>query len=223
MNTESVTQATRQDILRAATDEFTRAGFEATSIEAIAARTRMSKRMVYYHFGSKEQLYEAVLEAAYTRVRRVERNPAEVASHPMEALRQFAHEAATHFMRNPDFVRLMLFENLGGATVLRHSKVIKAISQSNLASMKAILQAGQAAGVMRCDLRAVDVFLTIVALSFHAVSNRDSVKATLGVDMLAKSQASSRRQFIGDLVCRYVSCEPLESSPHQRPSHRGRA
>ena len=38
-------------------------------MDEIAAPTRTTKRMIYYYFGSKEQLYIAVLERAYARIR----------------------------------------------------------------------------------------------------------------------------------------------------------
>jgi hypothetical protein len=41
-------------------------------VDAIAARTRTSKRMIYYYFGGKEQLYLAVLEEAYRSIRTLE-------------------------------------------------------------------------------------------------------------------------------------------------------
>ena len=42
-------------------------------VDEIAARTETTKRMIYYYFGSKKQLYLAVLEGAYARIRAAER------------------------------------------------------------------------------------------------------------------------------------------------------
>jgi len=53
---------TRQDILNVATEEFASAGFSGARVDIIAERTRTSKRMIYYYFGSKEGLYLAALE-----------------------------------------------------------------------------------------------------------------------------------------------------------------
>ena len=41
-------------------------------MDAIAAHMRTTKRMIYYYFGSKQGLYEAVLEQAYADIRSVE-------------------------------------------------------------------------------------------------------------------------------------------------------
>src|SRR3954469_22446819 len=60
------------DILQVATAEFAEKGLAGARIDEIAAATRTSKRMIYYHYGSKEGLYLAVLEAAYSRIRAIE-------------------------------------------------------------------------------------------------------------------------------------------------------
>ena len=59
----------KRNILDVALVEFANFGLEGTRIESIAAGTHTSKRMIYYHFGSKEGLYAAVLEYAYRSVR----------------------------------------------------------------------------------------------------------------------------------------------------------
>lgn len=64
--------AVRHNILQEALAEFARLGLAGARIEAITERTHTSKRMIYYHFGSKRGLYEAVLRYAFQLVR----NPA---------------------------------------------------------------------------------------------------------------------------------------------------
>ena len=63
---------TQAEILTVATAEFARKGLSGARIDAIAAATRTSKRMIYYYFQSKEGLYLAVLEDAYRRIRDIE-------------------------------------------------------------------------------------------------------------------------------------------------------
>ena len=50
-------EARRQQILDAARDLFFNRGFEATTVEEIAARTELSKGAIYLHFPSKEEIY----------------------------------------------------------------------------------------------------------------------------------------------------------------------
>jgi AcrR family transcriptional regulator len=54
--------ATIADILAAARKLFSAAGFDATSIDGIAAKAGVAKGAVYHHFESKEQIFTRVLE-----------------------------------------------------------------------------------------------------------------------------------------------------------------
>jgi len=63
---------TRADLLAVATTEFADHGFSGARVDEIAARTRTTKRMIYYYFGSKRGLYLAVLENAYAGIRVLE-------------------------------------------------------------------------------------------------------------------------------------------------------
>ena len=62
-------ERTRQEILDVALSEFARNGYAGARVDEIAARTRTTKRMLYYYFTNKEQLYIAVLEKAYATAR----------------------------------------------------------------------------------------------------------------------------------------------------------
>jgi hypothetical protein len=65
-------EGTKRNIVDVATREFAQKGYGGARVDAIAERTRTSKRMMYYYFGGKEGLYLAVLEEAYSSIRRTE-------------------------------------------------------------------------------------------------------------------------------------------------------
>ena len=83
-------ERTRSEILEVATREFAEHGLAGARVDEIAARTRTTKRMIYYYFGGKEQLYIEVLEAAYARIRSVEREVDVEHLDPREAIRRLA-------------------------------------------------------------------------------------------------------------------------------------
>src|ERR1700733_14319625 len=56
-----LTDRKRAAIVGAAVEEFLAAGYDATSMDRIAARASVSKRTVYNHFPSKEVLFAAIL------------------------------------------------------------------------------------------------------------------------------------------------------------------
>jgi TetR/AcrR family transcriptional regulator len=58
-------EVTRATILAAAEQEFARHGLESARTEEIAARSGVTKGMIYHYFGSKEKLYEAALEQLF--------------------------------------------------------------------------------------------------------------------------------------------------------------
>ena len=73
------TRDSRTAIFRAAAHEFAEPGYEAAGTERIAARARVNKAMLYYHFGSKGQLYAEIVRdmvgAVGVRVRAVADGP----------------------------------------------------------------------------------------------------------------------------------------------------
>lgn len=59
---KKLTERKREDIIRAAKDEFRDNGFSGTSMDRIAEVAGVSKRTVYNHFDSKETLFKAVAQ-----------------------------------------------------------------------------------------------------------------------------------------------------------------
>jgi len=59
-----VSKATREKIIKAASRAFARDGYEGASVRAIVAEADVNQAAINYHFGSKEGLYHAVLQAA---------------------------------------------------------------------------------------------------------------------------------------------------------------
>ena len=65
----------REKILKLATEEFARIGFEGARVDRIAERCQVSKNMLYYYFQSKEGLFVAALERMYEGLREQQRTP----------------------------------------------------------------------------------------------------------------------------------------------------
>ena len=103
---------TRAEILDVATAEFAARGYDGARVDEIAALTRTTKRMIYYHFGGKKQLYIAVLERAYARIRSAEREVRVDNLDPVTALRRVAEVTFDHHEAHPEFIRLVSIENI---------------------------------------------------------------------------------------------------------------
>ena len=92
--------AVRRNILQVAREVFATQGLSGARVDEIAARTRTSKRMIYYYFGDKDKLYRAVLEDAYSRMRQGEDALDLAALNPVAALRQLAEFTFDHHRHN---------------------------------------------------------------------------------------------------------------------------
>src|SRR5436309_11796248 len=104
-------EGNRRNIIAVATREFADKGFSGARVDKIAARTKTSKRMIYYYFGGKEGLYIAVLEEAYRKIRSVEATLDLAQRPPEEALRTLVAFTFDYQNAHPDFIRLVMNEN----------------------------------------------------------------------------------------------------------------
>lgn len=165
-------QQTREDILLVATKEFSTHGLAGARVDSIAEKTRTSKRMIYYYFGSKEGLYLAVLEQSYRKIRSLEADLHLSNLEPEAALRTLISTTFDHDEANPDFVRLVSIENIHHAAHMLRSEAIRDLNVSVIETIAGILERGFDQGVFRRKADPIDVHLMISAFCFFRVSNR---------------------------------------------------
>lgn len=105
---------TDQSLLNAATEVFATHGFAGARVDNIARLAKVNKAMIYYHFGSKRGLYQAVLlrlfKGVLEEIERVVRNEAD----PRRRLILFYAGVARIFSERPALPRIMLREVLSG-------------------------------------------------------------------------------------------------------------
>ena len=193
-------ERTRADILSVATREFADRGYAGARINEIADKTSTTKRMIYYYFGGKEQLYIAVLEAAYLRIRSLEQQLDVEHLHPVEAIQELAGITFDHHEAHPDFVRLVSIENIHRAAHIARSTVLTGLATPALDVLDAILRRGRDAHLFRDDVDALDVHQIISAYCIFRIANRHTFGAIFGRDMLDPSRREHQRRLVGDLV-----------------------
>src|SRR5258708_8934453 len=144
---------TRRDIVEVATREFARKGYSGARVDAIAGRTRTSKRMIYYYFGGKEGLYLAVLEEAYAGIRRAESTLDLENLPPEAALRTLVGFTFDYYTKHPEFVRLVMNENIMDGVHMARSKTIGKLNVTVIDALSRLVARGQKARIFR---RAID-------------------------------------------------------------------
>jgi AcrR family transcriptional regulator len=196
---------TRAEILDVATAVFADQGFSGARVDEIAARTRTTKRMLYYYFGSKEGLYLAVLERAYAGIRALEQQVDVEHLAPAEAMRQLAEITFDHHEAHPDFIRLVGIENIHRAEHLARSTALDRLASPALDVLTGILERGRADGVFRADVDALDVHMVISAFCVFRIANRHTWQAIFRRDLLDPARRVRYRRLLGDLVLEYLT------------------
>ena len=198
-------ERTRADILAVATREFADKGYTGARVDEIAARTSTTKRMIYYYFGGKEQLYLAVLEQAYSEIRSLEAKLDVQHLEPEDALRRLAALTFDHHEANPDFIRLVSIENIHRAEHLIQSEILSGLADPALGGLTVILERGRAAGRFREDADPLDIHMLISAFCVFRLANRHTFKAIFDRDLLDPARRQHYRTMLGDLVVDYLT------------------
>jgi AcrR family transcriptional regulator len=196
---------TRTRILNVALQEFSRLGLSGARIDAIALESGANKGMIYYYFGSKEDLYVAALEESYRRFRQIEEGlQIDESLAPAPALRMLVGASFDFHAAHPEFIRMVMSENINQGEYIRKIPALRAINRSAITLLERLCQRGIAEGVFRADLDPVDLHMSISALSFYNVSNRHTFSFIFDRDLGAPEVHAARREVVVDTILRYV-------------------
>jgi len=117
----------REQLIAIGRQLFAERGFDATSIEEVAARAKVSKPVVYEHFGGKEGLYAVVVDrevrALLDRV-----TSALTAGHPRELLEQAALALLDYIEEETDGFRVLVRESPVGSSTGSFSSILNDVA-----------------------------------------------------------------------------------------------
>jgi AcrR family transcriptional regulator len=197
-------EKTRAEILEVAFAEFAEKGFSGGNTDAIAQRAGVTKRLVFYYFGSKEGLFVAVLEMAYERIRTSEENLGLDALSPRAAIAKLVEFTFDFDNAHPEFVRLVTIENIHRARHLRRSRKIKAINRPIIQQIARLLARGEKERLFRRGIDPVELHMTLSALCIFSVANRHTFESLFDYDMTSGKARTARKKEIDELLWRYV-------------------
>jgi AcrR family transcriptional regulator len=198
-------ERTRAEILEIAQREFARHGYAGARVDDMAALMRTTKRMIYYYYGGKGNLYVAVLEKAYSEVRAAESAIDVEHLAPVEAIRTLAELTFDFHERHQDFIKLVSIENIHQAEHLRKSEVLGTLGTPVVELISRILDAGRAHGDFVAEVDAVDVHMMISSFCFFRIANQHTFGALFGRDLTAPEHRSRYREMIGEMVVAYLT------------------
>ncbi|MBN8975464.1 MAG: TetR family transcriptional regulator [Rhizobiales bacterium] len=187
-------------ILEAAKKEFAAYGLAGARIDRIAAEADANKRMLYYHVGNKEDLYLAVLEAAYEKIRAEERGLDLEHLDPSAAIARLIDFTWNYFIRNPEFLALLNTENVAKARNLKRSTKVKSMHSPFVEMIRTIVDRGVKTGEFRVAMDPVQLYISIAGLCFFYLSNSATLSFIFGRDLLKKDAKEERLEHVIMLV-----------------------
>ena len=196
--------ATKTRIREAAKAEFAALGLGGARVDVIAEKSGANKRMIYHYFGSKEELFKAVVEEAYLDIRKAERALDLEHLAPRDALETLVRFTWTYYLENPEFLTLVNSENLHRARHLEDSARIRETGRSLVDMVRSILDRGVADGVFRSGIDPVQLNITIAAIGYYYLTNRHTGAILFERDFVARDALDERLAFNIETVMRLV-------------------
>jgi AcrR family transcriptional regulator len=184
---------TRESILEAAEELFARQGFDATSMQQIAASAGVARATPSYFFRSKAALYDAVLARAVGRAQAAIARAYEAedgSGAPADAVDAYVHALLTFFGSDHAFVCLIQRESLGDG-----SRVSEFFGRFVEDAVGALAPAAAEAGVSPQRL-----VLDLVALCWYPFAHEHTLVPALDLDPRDPSFAVEQRRHLGELV-----------------------
>lgn len=194
------------ELVDIATTEFVEKGLAGARIDEIAGKS--TKRKIYYYFGGKDELYRAVLERAYRRVRSSESSVDVTSGTAAEALRRLIEHDVRYHSEHPELVRLVMNENIHRADHLRQIDGLRNDNRQVIDLLAAIVARGEAEGIFRSGIDPVELHMNMTALAFYNVSNQFTFSHNFGIDMTSPSAVARRASQVADIILAWIKLKP---------------
>jgi AcrR family transcriptional regulator len=197
-------ERSRAVILNAALEEFALFGLGGARIDRIAERSNLNKRLIYYYFTDKDQLFQAVLESAYEQIRESEKKLNLQALPPSAAIRTLVEFTWNYYLAHPEFLTLLNSANLHKARHIQDSPNVRALNSPLIELLGQILEKGRLSGEFRGGIDPVQLYVSIAALSYFYLSNNSSLSAIFGRDLMTPKAKSERLSHMCEVILGYI-------------------
>ena len=194
----------QQAILSAALDEFARHGLAGARMDRIAEQAEVNKRLIYYYFTSKDDLFLAVLENAYLNIREAEKRLHLRDLSPPQAIRRLTEFTWDYYIAHPEFMTLLNSENLHQGRHLAKSQRVRELNSPLIETLGEILERGRKEGIFRGGIDAVQLYVSIAGMAYFYLSNSYTLSAIFGRDLMTPKAHHERLSHMCEVVLGYV-------------------
>lgn len=198
-------ERSQNTILVAAREEFAEHGLGGARMDRIAQRAGLNKRLIYYYFEDKDKLFQAVLEQAYRDIRAAERELHLLDLEPAVALRRLVEFTWSYYLEHPEFLTLLNSANLHKARHLQDAqRRVRELNSPLVQTLGEILERGRQAGTLRGGIDPVQLYVSIAALCWFYLSNKHTLSAIFGRDLMSAKARQERLSHMCDVILGYV-------------------
>lgn len=194
----------RAAILLGARDEFASHGLAGARMDRIAERAGLNKRLIYYYFGSKDELFLAVLENVYADIRTAEQRLHLLDMQPTEAVRRLTEFTWRYHLEHPEFITLLNSANLHQARHLQHSSRVQEMNSPVIQTLGEVLERGRKSGEFRGGVDPVQLYISIAGLAYFYLCNNHTLSAIFGRDLMSPKAHAERLSHMSDVILGYV-------------------
>ena len=197
-------ERTRAAVLGAAVEEFARYGLGGARVDRIARRAGANKRMLYYYFRDKENLFLAALEDRYAHIRKAERELNLDHLDPREALARLVDFTWNYFLEHPEFMTLLNSENLHKGRHLARSRRVPDMHASLVELLRGVLERGERQGLFRGGVDPVQLYISIAGEGYFYLSNRYTLSRIFKCDLMTPAALARRARHNTDMILNAV-------------------
>ena len=206
---------TKASILKAAVAEFAAKGYSGARTDQIAKRAKSNIRMLYHYFGGKDDLYVCVLEEVLSKLRAEELQLDFTDTQPLEGVLQMFDFIDHHFAKHPELRNLLAFENLNRAQHLKRSTRIPEMSTPVLGLLGKLIKRGEAEGVFRPGVDPLQLYITMVSLSYYSKSHGYTLSRIFEQDLLSAEWQQRQQLQTHQLLTAFLAV-PAKTTPRKK-------
>ena len=195
---------TKAKILEAAEDEFAQKGLAGARIDEIARISGFNKNMIYQYYKSKEKLYEIVIYNEYSKLSELENVIISRNADCKETIETIVREYFMFLKGNPNFVRLIMWENLNEAKYIEASGALN-IKDPMLKMLGRVVEKGKSEKIFNEKVNEKQVMLSLIMGAFSYFSNIYTLSKVIHIDLENEETMNERIRIVTDSILNYLA------------------
>jgi TetR/AcrR family transcriptional regulator len=193
-----------KNIIDAAVSEFSIKGYDGSRVDEISARAGINKNLLYHHFGSKDELFTAVLLHTYESIRLRQKDFQIREMDPVDGMHRLVIFTGKTWVKFPEYQRILSSENMSQGRHIIKEPSIGEMYNPLLQTIRFLLDRGAEKKLFKSDIDPIDLYISITSLTAHYFSNRYTFEAIFDRKMMTRQRVAKRLEHAADMILSYI-------------------